>query len=99
MQIPHQKLGPEHIPLTIIHMPSIVSLIKEATTRQSKYIYIFVFYLYVLYIVVCDQADRAHCLAVVLRSISVSRMLMISPIRLPSLFREANTIKTKAKSK
>lgn len=79
-------------------MPSIVSLIKEATTRHS--IYIFVFYLYVLYIVVCDQADRAHCLAVILRSISVSRILMISPhIRLPSLFREANTIKSKAKSK
>lgn len=67
---------------------------------STFYIYIFVFYLYVLYIVVCDQADRAHCLAVVLRSISVSRILMISPhIRLPSLFREANTIKSKAKSK
>lgn len=79
-------------------MPSIVSLIKEATTRHSIYIYILVFYLYVLYIVVCDRADRAHCLAVVLRSISVSRILMISPIRLPSLFREANTIKTNWKS-
>lgn len=50
------------------------------------YVYILVFYLYVLYIVVCDQADRAHCLAVVLRSISVSRILIISPHYHPSAF-------------